>query len=177
MPETAQQYTERILSYIAGKDPMKLQEETPKKLAALLRGRDRGRLAQRPAPGRWSVAEIVAHLADAEIVLAWRWRQVLSTNGVTIQGYDQGVWADALGYAKRDPKESLASFTTLRAINLKLLKSAPRESWEHYGIHSERGPESMTHMVKMAAGHDLNHIMQIETILKNEGRSSSMEGL
>jgi hypothetical protein len=166
MLQTAQQYTERILSYVVGKHPMKLQEETPKKLAALLRGRDRRRLEERPAPGRWSVAEIVAHLADAEIVLAWRWRQVLSTNGVAVQGYDQGAWADAFGYAKRDPKESLATFTTLRALNLKLLKSAPRESFEHYGVHSERGPESITHMLKMAAGHDLNHIMQIERIVK-----------
>ena len=166
MLETAQQYAERILSYVVGKHPMKLQEETPKKLAALLRGRDRRRLEERPAPGRWSVAEIVAHLADAEIVLAWRWRQVLSTNGVAVQGYDQGAWADALGYATRDPKESLATFTTLRALNLKLLKSAPRGSCEHYGVHSERGPESITLMLKMAAGHDLNHIMQIERIVK-----------
>lgn len=176
MQETAQQYTERILSYAAGKDPLKLQQQAPKKLAALLRGTDRRRLTQRPAAGKWSVAEIVAHLADAEIVHAWRWRQVLSTNGVAIQAYDQDAWANALGYAKRDPKESLAIFATLRASDLDLLKSVPASAWQNYGIHSERGQESVTHMIKMAAGHDLNHIMQIEKILENADGKSPRHG-
>jgi uncharacterized damage-inducible protein DinB len=172
MRETAQEYTERILSYVAGKDPLKLQEQAPKRLAALLRVADRRRLTQRPAASKWSVAEIVAHLADAEIVHAWRWRQALSTNGVAIQAYDQDAWANAFGYAKRDPKESLSLFATLRATNLDLLKSVHGSSWQNYGIHSARGQESVIHMIKMAAGHDLNHIMQIEKILENaDGKS------
>jgi hypothetical protein len=69
MPETAQQYTTRLLAYTADRDGLKLQEAAPRKIAALVRGKQRQRLAKRPAPGKWSVAEILAHLADAEIAI------------------------------------------------------------------------------------------------------------
>jgi hypothetical protein len=166
MPETAQQYTQRILSHSDGQDGLRLQQQAPKKLAALLRGKDRKRLARRPAPGKWSVAEILAHLADAEIAIGWRMRQILGSNGVAVQAYDQDAWASTFNYAKRDPKQSLAAFTALRAANIVLLKSVPRSAWENYGMHSERGRESVAHMVNLTAGHDLNHINQIERILK-----------
>jgi DinB family protein len=170
MPETAQQYTQRLLSNTAGKDPLRLQQAAPAKLAALIRGKDRRRLARRPAPGKWSVAEIIAHLADAEVAIAWRLRQVLSTSGVALQAYDQDSWAAAFGYGRRDPKLSLATYTALRAANLALLKSVPRSAFENYGVHSERGKETAAHIVRMVAGHDLNHLAQIERILKPKRR-------
>ena len=166
MQETPQQYTERIMSYSAGKEPLRLQEAAPKKLAALIKGKKKQQLTRRPAPGKWSVAEILAHLADAEIVIGWRLRQVLSTNGVALQAYDQDVWATTFNYAKRDPKQSLESFRAVRQSNLSLLKAARREAWDHDGEHQERGNESVSHIVQMVAGHDLNHLQQVERILK-----------
>jgi hypothetical protein len=166
--ETVEQYTQRLLSYADGKDPLRLQQAAPKKLAQLIKGKTKKQLTRKPAPDKWSIAEIVAHLADAEIAIAWRLRQILSNNAIPIQAYDQDAWAKTFSYARRDPRESLAYYTSLREANLVLLKSAPRKLWENYGVHQERGNESVSHVVRMVAGHDLNHLRQIEAILKGK---------
>jgi hypothetical protein len=166
MPETAQEYTQRLLSYAADKEPLRLQQAAPKKLAALLKGKSSKQLMRRPGPDKWSVAEIVAHLADAELAISWRLRQVLANNAIPIQAYDQDLWAKTFNYAKRNPRQSLANFTSLREANMALLKSVSRKLWENYGVHQERGNESVNHVVRMVAGHDLNHLQQIGKILK-----------
>jgi hypothetical protein len=166
MQEKIQDYTQRLLSYGEGKDPLRLQQTAPKKLALLLKGKTGKQLMRRPAPDKWSVAEIVAHLADAELAISWRIRQILSNNAVPIQAYDQNVWAKTFDYAHRDPRQSLASYRALREANVALLKSVPRKLWDNYGVHEERGNESVSHLVRMVAGHDLNHLRQIEAILK-----------
>lgn len=166
MQETPQQYTQRLLSYSDGKEPLALQQAAPKKLAALLNGKTKKQLTRRPAPDKWSVAEIAAHLADAEIAISWRLRQILSKDAVPIQAYDQDSWATTFDYVQRDFKQSVELFRVLRESNLTLLKSVPRKLWNNYGIHQERGNESISHMVRMVAGHDLNHLRQIEGILK-----------
>lgn len=166
MPETAQQYTQRIMSHSEGKDALRLQQAAPKKLAALIKGKTAKQLMKRLAPDKWSVAEILAHLSDAELAISWRLRQVLANNAIPLQAYDQDLWAKTFNYAKRDPRISLASYRTLRESNLALLKSVPRKLWDNYGVHQERGNESVNHVVKMVAGHDLNHLQQIEKILK-----------
>jgi hypothetical protein len=168
MQETVQDYTQRLLSYGEGKEPLRLQQAAPKKLALLLKGKTGKQLMRRPAPDKWSVAEIVAHLADAELAISWRIRQILSNNAVPIQAYDQAVWAKTFDYARRDPRQSLANFRTLREANVALLKSVPRKLWDNYGIHEERGNESVSHVVRMVAGHDLNHLQQIQRILKGK---------
>jgi DinB superfamily len=168
MQETPQQYTQRLLGYSQDKDGLALQQAAPKKLAALLKGKTKKTLTRRPAPDKWSVAEIVAHLADAELAISWRLRQILSRNAVPLQAYDQDAWAATFDYAHRDPQLSLATFRTLRDNNITLLKAAPRKLWDNYGVHEERGNESIAHMVRMTAGHDLNHLMQVESILRSD---------
>ena len=168
MQETAQEYTKRLISYAEGKEPLRLQQAAPKKLASLIKGKTGKQLMRRPAPDKWSVAEIVAHLADGELAISWRLRQTLANNAISIQAYDQDLWAKTFNYAKRDPRESLANYRTLREANLALLKSVPRKLWENYGVHQERGNESVSHVVRMTAGHDLNHLQQIEKILKGK---------
>ena len=166
MRETAQEYTQRLLSYAEGKDPLRLQQAAPGKLATLLKGKTGKQLMRRPAPDKWSVGEIVAHLADAELAIGWRLRQVLASNAIPIQAYDQDLWASTFNYARRDPRESLGTFRALREANLVLLKSVPRKLWENYGVHAERGNESVNHVVRMVAGHDLNHLRQVQKILQ-----------
>ena len=166
MQETAQEYTQRLLSYGEGKDALRLQQAAPKKLALLIKGKTRKQLARKPAPDKWSIAEIVAHLADAELAISWRLRQVLANNAIPIQAYDQDLWAKTFNYTRRDPRQSLATFRTLREANLALLKSVPRKLWDNYGVHQERGNESVNHVVRMVAGHDVNHLRQIEGILR-----------
>ena len=170
MKETAQQYTKRILSHIDGKDPLKVQKVTAKKLEKLTRRLSKKEIRRRPGPGKWSVTEILAHLADAEVVGSWRIRQILGADGTPIQAYDQNVWAKTFRYEDRDPRESLKFFRMLRENNLLLLKSVPRKLWENYGMHAERGKETIAQIVRMFAGHDLNHLQQIEKIAKSGRR-------
>jgi hypothetical protein len=169
MQETPQEYMKRVLGYSAGKDALSLQQAAPKKLAALLKGKNKKQLARRPAPDKWSVAEIVAHMADSEVAIAWRLRQILSRNGIPLQAYDQDAWATTFDYVHRDPKQSLEMFRILRESNIALLKSVPRKLWDNYGVHQERGNESVAHTVRLIAGHDLNHLQQVEKIVKAKG--------
>ena len=165
MTETPQQYTARIMGNITGQEPMKVLAATPKRIERLVKGTAPAKLKKRPAPGKWSVAEIVAHLADAEIVIGWRVRAILGAPGTPIQAFDQDAWAEAGHYAQRNPRQSLAQLRALREANLALYKSLMPEQWKHYGMHSERGQESVEHVARMMAGHDLNHLQQIERIL------------
>jgi uncharacterized damage-inducible protein DinB len=164
MQETPQQYIARTLGYVEGKNPLRVQQSTPQKLATLIKGLDKKRLTKPPAPGPWSIAEILAHLADTELVAGWRMRLILGQNGTPIQAFDQDVWASTFNYRRRDPKASLQTFKVLRENNLALLKSVSKNLWENYGMHRERGKESIAHIVRMFAGHDLNHLRQVEQI-------------
>jgi hypothetical protein len=165
MSETPQQYTERLLANVQGQDPVKLQTTTNKKLTRLIKGVPAAKLRKRPAPDKWSAAEILAHLADVEIVIGWRMRSVLGSPGTPIQAYDQDAWVIAGHYSKRDPRKSVEQHRVVREANLALLKSLSSDQWKLYGQHAERGQESIEHMVRMIAGHDINHIQQIERIL------------
>lgn len=165
MTETPQQYTARIMSNLTGEEPLKVLAATPKKIERLLKAATPVKLKKRPAPGKWSAAEIVAHLADAEIVLGWRVRAILGAPGTPIQAFDQDTWAEAGHYAQRNPRQSLDQLRALREANLALYKSLTPDQWKHYGMHSERGQESIEHIARMMAGHDLNHLHQIENIL------------
>jgi hypothetical protein len=163
--ETPQQYTQRMLDNTQGQDPIKLQSATAKKLDRLIKGVPTAKLRKRPAPDKWSVAEILAHLADVEIVVGWRMRSILGSPGTPIQAFDQDAWVAAGHYEKRDPRKALAQHWVAREANLDLLKSLTPDQWKHFGMHSERGQESIEHIVRMIAGHDLNHLQQIERIL------------
>jgi len=165
MKETPKQYTKRILSYQHGKNPLRIQRSTPKKIERLIKGVSRKKLTIRPVPQKWSVAEILAHLADTELVGGFRLRLVLGANGTPIQAFDQDVWAREFKYGKRDPKKSLEAFRLLRKNNLSLLKTIPRLKWNNYGMHAERGKETVTRIVQLYAGHDINHMRQIEKII------------
>jgi len=165
MSETPQQYAERMFGHTAGQDPVKLQAAAPKKLERLVKGASTAKLRKKPAPGKWSVAEILAHLADAEVVISWRLRSVLGDPGIRVQAYDQNAWVTALHYEKRDPRKDIAHYRAQREANLALLKTLTPAQWKHCGLHSERGEESIEVIVRMIAGHDLNHIQQIERIL------------
>jgi hypothetical protein len=169
MQETPQEYTRRIIANVEGQDALKVQTETPAKLARLIDdGIPASRLRERPAPGKWSVAEIVAHMADVEVATSWRIRQILAAPGIALQAYDQDAWAAACHYEKRDPRKSLEQFRVLREANLALLTSLESGQWKQHGMHAERGQESIEHIARMMAGHDVNHTKQIERIIANQ---------
>jgi len=167
MKETPQQYTQRVTSYVEGKQSITVQSATAKKLERLIKGVSTAKLRKRPAPDKWSVGEILAHLADTEIVGGFRMRLILGAPGTPMAAYDQDSWAIAGHYAKRDPRKSVEQFRAVREANLALLKSLTPDQWKHYGMHAERGQESIEHIAHMFAGHDINHLRQIEQILGN----------
>jgi hypothetical protein len=165
MKKAVQQYVARITSYVEGKEPLAVQSATPKKLERLIKGVPTRKLRKRPGPDQWSVNEILAHMADTEIVGGFRMRLILGSPGTPIAGFDQDAWVIAGHYDKRDPRKSIEQFRAVREANLALLKSLTPEQWKHYGMHSERGRESIEDHVLRFAGHDLNHLQQIERIL------------
>ena len=165
MKETIQQYVQRIHAKIAGKDPVRTQSQTTKRLSGLLKRGTPAKLKKRPAPDKWSVSEILAHLADVEMVTGWRLRSILAAPGTPILAFDQDAWAAAGQYPKRDSRKSLEQFRILREANLGLLKSLSPAQWKLFGMHAERGEESIERLTQMIAGHDINHIEQIEAIL------------
>jgi DinB superfamily len=173
MQETAQQYIQRILGHVEGQDPIKVQKATAGKLYKLSRRLTPGQLRWQPEPGKWSIAEILAHLADVEIVASWRMRSIIGSDGITIQPFDQDAWASVFHYRRRDPKQSLEVFCLLRENNLAMLKALPPEAWERHGMHLERGKETIAHLARMFAGHDMNHISQIERIVVQVKKPSS----
>ena len=170
MQETPQEYIQRILGNLKGQKPLAVQATTPKKLGRLIARASAAKLRKKPAPGKWSAAEIIAHLADCEIVVGWRMRQILGAPGTPIQAFDQDAWAAAGHYEKRDARKSLEQFRVTREANLALLKSLTPEQWKNHGMHAERGVETIGHITHMMAGHDLNHTAQVERIVTAKKR-------
>jgi hypothetical protein len=168
MVETSEQYKAKIYGFLAGRDPLKLQAAAPSRLAKLLKGVNPMKARKRPAPGKWSIAEIVAHLADTEVAMGWRMRMVLGQPGEPIQPFDQDAWASAMRYEKRDARKSLEQYRSLREANVALLKSLTPDDWKKSAMHPERGEQTVRIIVEMTAGHDLNHFAQIERILKTK---------
>ena len=165
MQETVQEYKARILGYLGQSEPLKILSATSKKLARLIDGKQASRLRRQPVPGKWSATEILAHMADVEIVIGYRIRTILGNPGTPIQAFDQDQWAQAMTYGKSDVGKSLENFTAFRKANLGLLKSLSAAQWKYHGMHAERGEESIETIVKFAAGHDINHLRQIEKLL------------
>ena len=163
-PETPQAYIERILGFLGADDPWTVLSTTSSRLAALIAGRTTEELARTSDPGTWSVVQILAHLADSEIVAGWRVRSIIAADGVPLQPFDQNAWADAGRYADTDPFESWRLFDINRHALLALLRRVDPSRHAHHGTHAERGRESIAHLVRLYAGHDRNHLAQIERL-------------
>ena len=155
---------DRYRDALGGDDPLHAMFEAPQRLRKLLKGLTERQLSRRPAPGKWSIREIVAHLADGEVILGSRYRLVAAHDRPALPGYDQDLFVERLGVGNATTEELLADFEMARAVNLGLLVRLPDEAFGRVGIHSERGEESIRTMVAMYAGHDRVHLDQIETI-------------
>lgn len=116
------------------------------------------------APGKWSVRQIVAHLADGELVAAHRFRQILAEDHPAMTWFDEKAWAANLDYARRKPKQSLETFRRLRAENHDLLKAVPETAFDRTGNHSVNGPVTLRHLVEDNAAHVESHSRQLQEI-------------
>lgn len=169
--EQGKAYTAAVVSLVGDAHPLDLLGRTESRMRDLVRGLSPAFLAQREAPGKWSINHVLRHLADSEIVWGWRMRMALAHDRPPITGYDQDAWADRLRYGEADAAESIAEFGVVRAGNLRLLRQATPADMQRVGVHAERGEESVAHMMKLYAGHDLLHLNQMERIRAGLGGS------
>ena len=165
MPESSEDYHKRLAGYLGEHDPVSIQGETPRKLAALIHGLSVQQLAARPESGKWSVVEILAHLAEDELASAWRYRQMIEHDGAILNGFDQDLWALLGNYRAWSATEALELFRLLREANLRMLETISSEQWDHSGKHVERGPLTVRELARHMAAHDINHLLQIEALL------------
>jgi hypothetical protein len=165
MAENPLQYRDRILSNVGERDPWDVLTTTPSRLRQLVSGHSEEELSRTPAPGKWSARQIVAHLADCEVVIGWRLRTILATSGASLQPFDQNRWAEVFKYEGAPVSESLDLFEANRRSNLRLLRTVDPPLLENFGMHEERGKESASHLIRLNAGHDLNHLRQVEALL------------
>jgi hypothetical protein len=147
-------------------NPLKVQAATPGKLLRLTRGLTRTQLLARPAPGKWSIHEIICHLADTEVANAWRYRKVLAEDEVGLTAWDQDRWAAGNQYRRQDLRLALEQFRSLRVRNLALLRVVGRKRWARAAAHATLGVLSAAQMVVHLAHHDAKHVEQIKRIRK-----------
>jgi len=164
-----QAYPDRFKEILGDHDPFTVQHETADKLETATQSLNNEHLRTPERPGKWSVIQVVQHLADTEIALAFRSRMVLAEDTPDIQGYDQDRWASALNYNATRLGDALAQFRVLRNVNLRLYRSMTPAQLNRKGIHGERGPESVLDAIRLYAAHDLYHLSQIERIKKAIG--------
>src|SRR5215831_9596900 len=148
--------------FLGDRDPLAVIRATAEQLRKHVAALGAGGLERKPAPDKWNAREILCHLADCEVVFAFRLRQVLAQDYHVIQPFDQESWAEH--YGAYDAKAALDVFTAVRQWNLRFIEGVPPELFSKKLTHPERGEMTFGTVVETMAGHDLNHLGQIERI-------------
>jgi len=163
-------YVRALLDLLGDREPLDVMPELIPWIEARLHGVPDATLRRAEAPGKWSVVEVLQHLADVELVYGFRGRLVLSEDRPPITGFDQDRWAALFGYREASPERAVAQLKVLRAANLALWRTLGPAERARIGLHSERGEESMDLMLRLMAAHDLVHRRQIERVLGTVGQ-------
>ena len=149
--------------FLGDRDPVSVIATTADHLMALTAPLSEAKIYVAPAPGKWSIREIVSHLADCELVFAFRLRQALAEDHPTIQPFDQGVWGER--YAAYDLASAMAMFHAARNWNLRLLQTVSEADRQRQTTHPERGTMTFWTIVETMGGHDINHLQQLERLV------------
>ena len=157
-------YVAALLQTLGSRDPFEVLAQTPAALREAVAGLTPEQEATPELPGKWSVRQVVQHLADSDLVGAFRFRMVLAHDSPELPGYDQDLWAERLGYRDVPVATALEQFSFLRDLNLRVLRRAAPEDMGRVMRHAERGDEPLAHMIKLYAAHDLVHLRQIARI-------------
>ncbi len=160
----ADAYIRAVLGLLGDREPLAVLAATPGELRRLTGDLTAEELSRPEKEGKWSAGHVLQHLADSELVWGYRLRKVLAEDRPTLTGFDQDRWAARLGYATADAGRARAVFEALRAMHLAMLGAATEEDLTRFGVHAERGEETVAHMMRLYAGHDLAHRAQLERI-------------
>lgn len=163
----ASTYVRALLDLLGPRDPLGVMAELLPWLDQRLRGLPESSLRRPESAGKWSVIQVIQHLADSDLVAGYRIKMVLSEDRPRLQGYDQDRWASEFHYQQTPLTLALSQLTALRASNLHFWNQLTPQQLERVGIHAERGPESAGHILRLMAGHDLVHRRQIDRILSS----------
>src|SRR5688500_4103511 len=163
-PQERAKYSQAVLGLLGGREPLTVLRETPAAAARAVEGWSAEQLRRPEAPGKWSIAQVLQHLADSDLVWGWRMRLILAQERPVLTGYDQDLWADRLHYADADPAQALETLHVLRRGNLALIDRATPDDLKRVGVHAERGEESAGYLIGLYAGHDLLHLRQLNRI-------------
>ena len=158
-------YVRALLDVLGEREPLEVLAELDGWLDRRLDGVPEAALRKPEAQGKWSAAEVVQHLADSELVLGFRMRMILTEDRPPLQGYDQDGWASTFRYREAPLDESRAQLGALRTANLRILRRLGPAELERAGTHSERGSETLGHLLRLMGGHDLVHRRQIDRVL------------
>ncbi len=136
----------------------------PELLAALLTGAAGREFDFSPAPGKWSIRQIMAHLVDSEMMGSSRFRQAIAENNPSFPGWDQDAWAELLDYARRKPSDCMETFRRVRRENYELLEPLALEAWARPCVHPRRGPMNLKGLLQLYTEHAEKHAAQIKAI-------------
>ena len=149
------------------KKHLEAAEKSPKEIAAAVSGLSPDVLHYKPAPDKWSILEILGHLADIEIVYAYRLRQMLADEKPVIAPMDQDAWARNLGYTEIAAPELVALYGLNRHHTLRLLRRLKPADLEKSAFHPELQKQvTVARLVEQMSGHGANHLAQIEKLKK-----------
>lgn len=169
--DAAARYVQSLLEVLGDRDPIEVQSQLVVSLERETAGLALAQLRQPEKPWKWSVNEVVQHLADSELVTGYRIRLILASDAPEILAYDQDAWAHALRYSEASLPDALTRIRVLRGRSLELLLGLQPDEWERAGMHSERGRESVRQIATLQAAHDLVHLRQIARIKSVIGAS------
>ena len=158
-------YIQALLAMLGDDDPLEVQAGHVARIERAIRGIEGADFRRPEKPGKWSIAQVLNHLVDTELVYGYRIRMAVAHDAPAIPSYDQDLWVDRLNHAQADPDELLATFEALRGANLTLWARSTEEDRKRVGVHSERGPESYDLTFTMIAGHDRFHLDQARRAL------------
>jgi hypothetical protein len=148
---------------LGDRDPLEVLAETQKRVPAIAQALSPEGLKRSYAPGKWTAAHVIAHLADSEMAFGFRVRQIIAEPELTIQPFDENRWARR--YDRMDGLEAAQTFQALRTWNLSLFRLLDREALNQAATHPQRGPEKAETVIRIMAGHTLHHLAQLQTIL------------
>ncbi len=148
-------------------------ERNPAVIAAAVAGLDERTLRFKPEPNEWCVLEVLSHLADVEIIYGYRMRQVIADRAPTFGPIEPEDWARNLGYTEVAPEEALTLYRTVRRANLRLLRRLGAGDLVKGGFHPELNRQvTLGELIERLAGHDPNHLGQIEALKRSAGARS-----